>query len=301
MKLSKSIRNEMITNLLLNKEHRSQVQIEIDMMFLEKMLKFFKKIVDAKINGQSIDQDWYKDNMLSDQLDKEEIAWNSGLSLKSIGNIHQSQSKKVVIDASTKHYDELLESINTLLENDPLDLTITISIKSVSVELTINESLVMINAIAVMRAGIRGGVWSTMGKQIEKPLIIVLCKLLKIPSKHYQNSHVKDPNNPRELDFGLIDSNGRLQRCEVKLMGRGNPESADGALARGIQLFLADRLSDSNKTELNKLDIKWVAIADSNVLENFAKRLQEINIDVTQDPKDIMIERDLKKILKNLD
>ncbi|MDI1495063.1 MAG: restriction endonuclease [Cenarchaeum symbiont of Oopsacas minuta] len=144
--------------------------------------------------------------------------------------------------------------------------------------MTINETLIVINAIAVMRAGLRGGIWSTMGKNIEKPLIVTLCKILKVDAKYYKNTCIDTSDNPRESDFFLENEIGNCFRCEVKLMGKGNPESADGAMARNAAFFLADKLSDQNKSELNRRDIKWVAMADPNLLQQVSRRLNELHI-----------------------
>lgn len=278
--LSKEARNKIIKSLLLNESHRDLIQIQIDNVFLNKVLSFFEKLVHAKLKRVEINHDWYKENMISDELEKEDIAWNAGLNLKSISNIHGSQRKSVVIKASKQHYDELLNHIDSLISTD-VDISLTISLNDVSVVLTVNETLVVINAIAVMRAGLRGGIWSTMGKQIEKPLIITLCKILKVDAKCYKNTCVDNINNPRESDFYLENDDGRCFRCEVKLMGKGNPESADGAMARKAAFFLADKLSDQNKSELNKLNIKWVAMADHNSLQQMSSRLDELHISNT--------------------
>ena len=82
--LSKEHRVEIIKNLLLEVNHREIVQKHIDMVFLNRVVDFFSKIVSAKLNSDSITNDWYKQIMLSKDLDKEDIAWNSGLNLKSI-------------------------------------------------------------------------------------------------------------------------------------------------------------------------------------------------------------------------
>jgi len=56
-----------------------------------------------------------------------------------------------------------------LIEAEPdLDLTLTIKLRGVSVELNINESLIVINTLAVKRSALRGGLWSTAGKKVEK-------------------------------------------------------------------------------------------------------------------------------------
>ncbi len=277
-RLSREHKVEIIKSLLLEVNHREIIQKHIDVVFLDRVIGFFSKIVSAKLKNNSITNDWYKQNMLSKDLDKEDIAWNSGLNLKSINNIYHSTTKSIVLDASIKHYDDLLEHINDLIKEDNINISITITLNQVSINLSIDESLIVINAIAVMRAGLRGGIWSTMGKQIEKPLMYTLCRLLKVDLKHYQNQITPESNNPRESDFFLTRDDGKYIRCEVKLMGLGNPESADGAIARDTQLFIADKLSDQNKSELDKRNIKWIAMADGNMLEHFSKHLDYFGI-----------------------
>lgn len=299
--LSTILRDKIIVKLLLNQNHRTVIQTEIDKQFFKQIMTFFKEIVDAKLNDTKITQDWYRHIMLSDKLDKDQIAWNSGLSLKSISNIHGSQDKKIVITASNQHYTELMQSLDELIANDPMDITLAISIKDVQIKLTIHESLIVINAIAVMRAGLRGGMWSTVGKQVEKPLMITLCKLLSIDPRHYSSQSVDTTSHSREFDFLFINSKKEKKYCEVKLMGRGNPESADGALARNIDIFVADKLSDLNKSELNKLGIVWIALADDEILAKFAKAMTKIGIIV--DSKNISTEINevgILDILKNV-
>jgi len=64
-------------------------------------------------------------------------------------------------------------------------LILTIKFKGVSVDLNINESLIVINSLAVKRAALRGGLWSTAGKRVEKPLMQTLCKLYDVPNENY--------------------------------------------------------------------------------------------------------------------
>lgn len=52
--------------------------------------------------------------------------------------------------------------------------------------------------------------------------------------------------------------------CEVKLMGKGNPESADAVIARDNRVFVADKLSDLNKSQLTSLGLEWVELRDTN-------------------------------------
>jgi hypothetical protein len=61
-----------------------------------------------------------------------------------------------------------ITTINNLVEQgSDIDITLTIKFRGVSVDLNINESLIVINTLAVKRAELRGGAWSTAGKQVD--------------------------------------------------------------------------------------------------------------------------------------
>ncbi len=61
-------------------------------------------------------------------------------------------------------------------------------------------------------------------------------------------------------------------------MGRGNPESADAIFARESNVFVADKLSDLNKQQADKLNVKWVELRDENGYKRFGKILEELAI-----------------------
>ena len=127
-----------------------------------------------------------KKNFLSSDLTSEEIAINSGLNKKTISNMYNSATREIVIEASNAHYDQLYNAISALVDDESdFSLTLTIKIKTVSVELNISESLIVINTLAVKRAALRGGLWSTAGKRVEKPLMQTLCKLYGVSDSNY--------------------------------------------------------------------------------------------------------------------
>lgn len=190
--------------------------------------------------------------------------------------MYNSASKEIVIDASNEHYDVLYQSISSLIENQPdIDLTLTIKFRGVSVELNINESLIVINTLAVKRSALRGGLWSTAGKRVEKYLMATLCKLFSVPFEHFDQSKI--PSSMREVDFYLIN-NEKYHRCEVKMMGRGNPESADAIFARESNVFVADKLSDLNKKQADQLNVKWVELRNEIGFKRFGAILNELGI-----------------------
>lgn len=277
MSLSNQVKKRIIRNLINGRDYRSDVVLLIDDIFLNYCIDFFKRVIEAKIKNENITSDWYKKEFLNPNLPKQDIAINSGLNMKTITNSYNSGRKEIVIEASEKNYERLYQTINNLIEADEdLQVTLTIKFRGVSVDLTINESLIVINTLAVKRAEIRGGLWSTVGKQIEKPLMITLCKLFDVPFESFDQSD--NPKSFREVDFYILSSYNKKLRCEVKLMGKGNPESADAIFAREPNIFIADKLSDKNKIQADYLGVEWVQLrADKGYLK-FIEVLKKLNV-----------------------
>lgn len=276
MTLTEQVTKNIIKRLLKGEDYRIEVVALINAEFLQFAIEFFKKVAQAKFDSVEIDGDWYKNTFLNESLSSDEIAINSGLNKKTITNMYNSANKQVVIDASNEHYDTLYNAISDLIQNQSeIDLTLTIKFKQVSIELNINESLLVINTLAVKRAALRGGLWSTAGKKVEKPLMLTLCKLYQVADENYSvklkgtNKEVDETTFEREIDFYLIEG-GNQYKCEVKLMGKGNPESADAVIARDSRVFVADKLSDMNKRQLNSLNVDWVELRSENGFQKFA-------------------------------
>jgi len=303
MTLTEQVAKNIIKKLLNGADYRIEVVTLINAEFLQFAIDFFKQIVNAKLNNQEIDVDWYKKAFLLDpSLSKEEIAINSGLNMKTISNMFNSTKKEVVIDASNDHYETLYNSIKELVESEnELDLTLTIKLKGVSVDLNVSESLIVINTLAVKRAALRGGLWSTAGKRVEKPLMQTLCKLYQVPASNYKSVMIgstTDEAFEREIDFYLLHD-GTEYKCEVKLMGKGNPESADAVIARDSKVFVADKLSDTNKAQLDSLNIEWVELRNSHGFRRFKTVLENLDIPHT-DYSDDNIDEDVTEIFNEI-
>ena len=216
MTLTDQVVKNIIKRLIKGQDYRIEVVALINAEFLQFAIDFFKKVIEAKLSSKDVTIDWYKETFLNPNLSSNEIAINSGLNKKTITNMYNSASKEIVIDASNEHYDVLYESISKLIENQPdIDLTLTIKFRGVGVELNINESLIVINTLAVKRSALRGGLWSTAGKRVEKYLMATLCKVFNVPFEHFDQSKV--PASMREVDFYLIKGKS-YSRCEVKMM-----------------------------------------------------------------------------------
>lgn len=287
MPLEKDLIQKVLYKVIIGEDYRILILELINKEFIQTIIDFFSKVCLAKANNIEITKDWYKENFILDSgLKKNEIITNAGLNNKTISNIYKSTKKEIAISAAEEHYNELINIIDKLIEeNSTLDILLTIKFNKVSVELNINESLLVINAIAVKRAAIRGGAWSSIGKNIEAPLMIALCKLFKVDKSYYKLKEERgslidsksDVLFERDIDFFLVNNN-KEYKCEVKLMGNGNPESADAVIARDTKVFIADTLSDTNKKQLNSLKINWVELKSNDGFLKFKSILKALNI-----------------------
>ncbi len=285
MTITDEVTKNIIRNLINGKDYRAEIIALINAQFLQFSIEFFKKVVDAKLANKDITIDWYKKYFLNPELSSNDIAINSGLNKKTITNMYNSASKEIVIDAANEHYDILYDSISKLIEKqNDIDLSLTIKLKKVSVELNINESLILINTLAVKRAALRGGLWSTAGKRVEKYLMTTLCTLFEVPEECYNQK--KLPESLREIDF-YINHNNKYFKCEVKLMGKGNPESADAIFARESDIFVADKLSDLNKKQAENLNVNWVELRSENGFMKFEQILTKLKIPHNKNVKNI--------------
>ena len=260
---------KIIYNLLVGDDYRINVLVLINADFLKFAIEFFKKIVEAKFRDQDLDFDWYKRNFVENpSLDIDERVYYAGLNVKTIQNMKESTARQVKIDASTENYDQLYETIDALVKDEnEVDLTLTIKFKKLSVDLTLNESLLVINALAVKRAALTGGYWSKAGKRVETPLMHTLCKLYQVPENYYSllpdGRFYRNIEISRQIDFYLNNGEGTFYKCEVKLMGKGNPESADVTYARDTRILVADTLSRKNITQLNDERVEWIQLRSS--------------------------------------
>lgn len=280
--LTEAVAKNIIKKLINSEDYRIEIVTLINAEFLQYTIEFFKKVVEAKLKNKDITVDWYKKEFLDENLPSDEIAINSGLNKKTISNMYNSATKEIVIEASREHYEELYQAIQSLVDGEEeLNVTLTLKFKGVSVDLNVSESLIVINTLAVKRAALRGGLWSTAGKRVEKPLMETLCKIYGVSEDNYKaiiKSKAKSKVDfVREIDFYLIN-NGQNHKCEVKLMGKGNPESADAVIARDSKIFIADKLSDTNKKQLDSLKVEWIEMRDHNGYKRFKKVLENLDI-----------------------
>ncbi len=286
MSVSNTVVRNIVRKLILGEDHRDEVINLIDAEFLNYTADFFKKIVEAKHSNVDA-EDWYENSFLSQELPKNEIIIHAGLTQKTIFNIYGSARKDIVVQAAKKHFASLNSLIQHLTNQEQnLEFSFSLRVKDKSVQLSKKESLILINTLATKRSQIRGGTWSAVGKRAEKPLMLTLCKLFSIDEDLYLvDTGFASSAYRREVDFKLIGPEGGV-KCEVKLMGKGNPESADAVYSRDTHVFIADKLSDLVRNQLDDNNIKWVELS-SGGFRKFGKVLSDLNFNPQEPPKNI--------------
>ena len=278
--LPKDTVKEIVRRLLSGHDHRGVIVDHIDEVFISSVLEFFSEVVAAKIRSHSISLDWYRQAFLNPKLDTKEIMLIAGLNSKTITNKRGSARKEIVIEEALDHHSKFLELVESLTDSD-INVKLALTLKGVSVDLDLNESLVVINALAVRRAAIRGGAWSSAGKQVEAPLMETLCRVFEVDSDYYSRTLDND-DSLREVDFYLHPPGNEPAKCEVKLMGKGNPESADAVVARGSKVFVASTLSQTNKIQLDSLGVLWTQLQEPQRFLRFQDTLYGLGIPYSQ-------------------
>ena len=184
-----------ISKLLSGEDYRDEVVNAINALFFDFSIKFFREIVDAKFRGHDINMEWYSRHFIeSEKITPDEAAIYAGLNRKTITNIYGTASREVVLDAARNNFAylrSLLAELETDAEND-LAVSISISYNSITVKLSLTESLLVINALATKKLQIRGGAWSAIGKRVEKPLLDELCRRAGVPAKCIDRNFTRD-------------------------------------------------------------------------------------------------------------
>ncbi|EAJ4502364.1 CfrBI family restriction endonuclease [Campylobacter upsaliensis] len=285
MRFDSVIIQSVVAKLLQGDDYREEVINAINLEFLDFALDFFKAILEAKMQDCALNLEWYKTHFINNvKLKPDEAAIYAGMNKKTISNIYGSATKEVVLNVANANID-YLESLLTSLgdSSDNIGITLKITYKNIAVELNLSESLLVINALATKKIALRGGAWSSIGKRVEKPLMLTLCEKCGV-KQEFINAEVfsknKDLDFDRKVDFKLYNvDKSKEYRVEVKLMGKGNPESADAVIARDSHIFIADTLSEQNKKQLKALGIEFLELKNNErILLDFMNILKNLQI-----------------------
>ena len=122
-----------------------------------------------------------------------------------------------------------------------------------------------------------------------------LCRLFEVEPRYFTRA-LADDDSLREVDYYLLPPHGDRARCEVKLMGLGNPESADAIHARDTDVFVASTLSATNRQQLNDAGALWTELQVPNGFLRFQKTLDELGIPHT--PRDEFSDGEIESAIR---
>jgi len=277
--------SKIIYSILTGQDYRTYVLATINKRFVDKAQELISEVFEYKRRGDN-----WLEKLLDDTSKKRgkenkfKLLWFGGLNDKTVKNMTGGTStKEVCLDLGKKN----IKALQLLLEEfekseDLYQIRIIIKKDDAQVELDYVESLFFVNIISAMKLTIQGGAWSEVGKKTEKGLLYVIFRLLKIPEDTYilttDEMKKKGLVENREIDAIVFGRDKEPLTVELKLLGIGNPEIGDEALARKVNLFLIDRLTEMMIEESEKIGVKVIEFRQENPLLEIYKFFKSKNV-----------------------
>ena len=274
----KKLISKIIHSILTGEDYRTYVLATINKRFIDKVQELTTDIFEYKRKGD----DWLE-KLLDDTYKKKgkenkfKLLWFGGLNDKTVKNMTGGTSnKEVCLDIGKENIEAFRLLLSEIESSENLyQIKIIIKKDTEQVELDEIESIIFVNTISAMKLTIQGGAWSEVGKQTEKSLLFTIFHLLKIKEDDYvlmfDEMKKKDLVGNREIDAIVFNRNKEPLTIELKLLGIGNPEIGDEALARKVDLFLIDKLTDMMIRESEEAGIKVIEFRQENSLMEIYK------------------------------
>ncbi len=106
MRFDSIVISKTIEKLLKGEDYREEVINAINLEFLDFTLDFFRQILEAKLNDESINLDWYKAYFINNvNIEPSEAAIFAGMNKKTIANIYGSATKEIVLNVANANID----------------------------------------------------------------------------------------------------------------------------------------------------------------------------------------------------
>jgi len=301
----KELVGSIVHSILTGEDYRTYVLATINKRFIDKVQELTSEIFEYKRKGNN-----WLEKLLNDTSKKEgkenkfKLLWFGGLNDKTVKNMTGGTStKEVCLDLGKKNM-EAFRLLLSEIENSENLYQIKIIIKkdAYQVELDEIESIIFVNIISTMKLTIQGGAWSEVGKMTEKSLLFTIFQLLKFSKDDYvlifDEMKKKDLVGNREIDAIVFNKEKKPLTIELKLLGIGNPEIGDEALARKVDLFLIDRLTEMMIKESEKVGVKVIEFRQEDSLMEIYKFF--ISKKVKCSPPERITSEQLKEKIKQI-
>ncbi len=227
---------------------------------------------------------------------KRRLTWVVGLNEKTVHNIAGTTRKEVIVELGKVNIEGIKLLVQDMLSQGGPNLELVVRYKGYDIIFSNEETFLLFNTIATTRLTIQGGAWSKIGKQVEKVLLYVLFNLLKVPSKNcildqeMINEKAKELGTPRDIDGIIVNTSNKYLTVELKLLGIGNPEIIDEALARSPNLFITDQSTPMMKKEVKKRGIAIIVLREdkfSGTIKKLAEFFDKYNVPYFADPESV--------------
>lgn len=296
--------DKIIISVLKGKDYRPYVLATINKRFIDTAYSLLKKIVEARENNKSPDW-WINELVDKSSISKKELLWFVGLNNKTVTNMANTSKREVCIDLGKENIESIKMLSNEIEKmHDGLPyIEIRLKYGKKELILTEQESILLLNTISAMKLTIQGGAWSEVGKKVEKKLLFTIFELLGIPSKNYilVSDEMKKRGfvGNREIDGILLsDDKKKVIQIEFKLLGIGNPEIGDEALAREVGLFLVDRMTTMMIEEGKKKGVNIIELRDPKALSKIQEYLKKEGFKVNSPPEPKELDKLVPEITK---
>lgn len=296
----KKLLSSIIISILEGKDYRPYVLATINKRFVDHAHALLEKVYGAKKTDKGIE--WWITHLIEKSQTKNEVLWFGGLNNKTVVNMMGTTKREVCIELGKQNI-RSLEMLLKEFHNDTFPcLFISIVWRNGKIELNEIESLILVNALCAMKLSIQGGAWSEVGKKTEKELLYSIFELLGVKPTQYvlvfEEMKRKGLVENREID-GIVfsDDHKKALQIELKLLGIGNPEVADEALARKVDLFLIDRLTPMMIEEARKINIKVIELRSKSALLEIYEFLRSHAVSVSK-PSNIDFTHSIPRILE---
>jgi len=297
----KELISKIIHSILTGQDYRTYVLATINKRFIDKVEELTAEIFEYKKRGDN-----WLEKLLEDTSKKQgkenkfKLLWYGGLNDKTVKNMTGGTSKKeVCLEIGKKNLESFRLLLSEIENESSYKIKIIIKKDYKQVELDDLESIIFVNIISAMKLTIQGGAWSEVGKQTEKSLLYVIFSILKIPEEDYilifDEMKKKGLVKNREIDAIVFNKNKEPITIELKLLGIGNPEIGDEALARKVDLFLIDRLTEMMIKEAEKIGVKVIEFRQENPLKEIYNFFISKNVNCSE-PEDMTLEELKEKI-----
>lgn len=299
----KELISKIIHSILTGQDYRTYVLATINKRFIDKVEELTAEIFEYKKCGNN-----WLEKLLEDTSKKQgkankfKLLWYGGLNDKTVKNMTGGTSEKEVCLEIGKRNLESFRLLLSEIENEsPYKIKIIIKKDGEQVELDDLESIIFVNIISAMKLTIQGGAWSEVGKQTEKSLLYVIFTILKIPEEDYilifDEMKKKGLVGNREIDAIVFSKDKEPITIELKLLGIGNPEIGDEALARKVDLFLIDRLTEMMIKESEKIGVKVIEFRQGSPLKEIYNFFSSKNV-ICSEPEDMSSDELKEKVEK---